>query len=98
MPSTRGSHGMARLLFAEQFIDDAEAIYTPRLASRLERILRMVESFPLSGSSDLPDSIRRVHGDGTRKCSLPPFDLIYEYDEKDDAVTLMGIIPQRRMW
>lgn len=86
---------MARLLFSEQFLDDAATIFSPRVSARLHRVLQMIEQFPESGSSRVPASIERQFGPDVRKCAMNPFDLVYRYDRESDTVYLYGLINQR---
>lgn len=86
---------MARLRFTSRFVDNAAEICSERDNERLLRVLGMLEAFPESGSSDVPDSIRDEFGAGVRKCALNPFDLVYEYDRAHDVVLLYGLIHQR---
>lgn len=86
---------MAKLLFSEQFLDDATTINSPRTIEHLHRILRMLERFPESGSASVPPSIARQFGPNIRKCAMNPFDLVYRYDPESDAVLLEGLINQK---
>lgn len=86
---------MAKLRFTDRFIDDATVINSARLHEHLVKVLSMLEAFPESGSSDVPDSIRDEFGADIRDCALNPFDLVYEYDRERDIVLLYGLIHQR---
>ena len=86
---------MAKLLFSEQFLDDAATISSPRISERLHRILRMLERFPRSGSASVPPSIAEQFGPNIRKCAVNPFDLVYRYDPESDTVFLEGLINQK---
>ena len=86
---------MAKLLFSEQFLDDATTINSPRVSEHLHRILRMLERFPRSGSASVPPSIARQFGPDIRKYAMNPFDLVYRYDPESDTVFLEGIINQK---
>ena len=93
--SRRGWPPVAKLLFSEQFLDDAATIDSPRINERLHRILRMLERFSESGSASVPPSIVGQFGPGIRKCAMNPFDLVYRYAPESDTVYLHGIIHQR---
>lgn len=86
---------MAKLLLTEQFMDDARTIWSPRVKKRLVRVLSMIESFPESGSPNIPTSLIEEFGPGIRKCPLDPYYLIYEYDSELDVVAVYGLVPQR---
>ena len=87
---------MAKLLFSEQFLDDAATINSSRVNKHLHRILRMLEQFAESGSASVPPSIHEQFGPNIRKCAMNPFDLVYRYDPKSDTVYLHGVIHQRK--
>lgn len=86
---------MATIRYTERAAEDVATIWSPRLEARLRRVLAMLESFPLSGSPLVPDSITREFGPGIRKCAVNPFDLIYEYDAERNLVTVYALINQR---
>jgi mRNA-degrading endonuclease RelE of RelBE toxin-antitoxin system len=86
---------MARLLLTEQFMDDARTIWSPRVKKHLVRVLSMIESFPESGSRNIPASLVEEFGPTIRKCSVDPYYLIYDYDSEHDVVAVYGLVPQR---
>lgn len=88
---------MARMLYSETFLDDVETIYSPRVMQHLRMVLQMIETFPRSGSSDVPASIQSRFGGEVRKCAIAPYDLIYTYQAEDDVVRVRGLVPQRSM-
>lgn len=57
-----------------------------------------LEHFPEFGSRSLPASIVERFGDGVRKVSVRPFDLVYTYYPCDDLVRVEALIYQRAAW
>ena len=84
---------MPKVVLTDRFVEDASAIWSDRVLSHLFRVVESLETFPLMGSPDVPDSIIREFGEGVRKCVIAPFDLVYEYREKDDKVMVYGLVP-----
>ena len=89
---------MARMEYAEGFADDLAGVWSAPVAAHVERVLAMLEAFPLSGSPDVPDSVAREFGPQVRKCVVSPFDLACEYDEGEDVVFVHGLVDQRGAW
>lgn len=83
------------MIYSEAFLDDAAAVWSPKVRDHLARALAAVESFPEIGSTDVPASIRSQYGEGIRKIVVAPFDLAYEYDAEADAVLVYGLIHYR---
>ncbi len=88
---------MARLVLTEGFVDDLSQVWSERVASRVRESLEALETFPRLGATDMPKGIKRTYGDSVRRLSVPPFDLIYEFDEKADSVLVYALVPCRRM-
>lgn len=86
---------MARMLFTEGFLDDAATIWSPAVEAHLKRMLEMLETFPEAGSNNVSDFVRQHFGDNVRKCSVAPFDLIYEYIPEEDVVLVYGLTSQK---
>lgn len=91
----KGSPLVARLLFSNQFLDDAATIWSPRVNEHLHGVLRMIERFPESGSACRRASITDQFGPGVRTCAISPFDLVYRYDRESDTVYLYGLVNQK---
>lgn len=87
---------MPRVELTQRFVDDASGIWSDRVFDRVYRMVKGLGTFPLIGSTDVPRSITREFGEGVRKCVVPPFDLVYEYDEQSDVVYVYGLVPVRR--
>jgi hypothetical protein len=45
------------------------------------------------GSPDVPPSIRKEFGGGILKIVVAPFDLVYEYEPKEDRVIIYALVP-----
>lgn len=86
---------MAKLVFAEQFVEDLDTVWSPRVYEHVQRVLTMIGQFPESGSRSLPLSIEREFGDTVRKCAVGPFDVLYDYDVAADTVYVLGLVAQR---
>lgn len=86
---------MARLLYAERFMNDAGRVWSPKIQTRLTSVLSMLETFPESGSPVTRASLVDEFGEDIRTCPANPFLLVYEYDQKRDAVMLYALLPQR---
>ncbi len=83
------------LVFADQFVDDLDEVWSPRGYDRVRRVLSMIEQFPESGSRSLPRSIEREFGHTVRKCAAGPFDIVYDYDVDVDTVYMLDLVAQR---
>lgn len=81
--------------YAEGFARDVAGIWSPSVECHLRRVLTMLEAFALSGSTNVPASITAEFGPCVRKCTVNPFDLVYEYDAQSDTVFVYGLVRQR---
>lgn len=86
---------VARLLFSEQFLDDAATTWSPRANEHLHGVLRMIERFPESGPARRRASAIDRFGPDVRTCAISPLDLVYRYDRESDTVYLHGLIDQK---
>ena len=87
---------MARLLFAESFLDSlAELDESTELAvwSKLE----LVSAVSGCGSALVSDSLRRTYGPACLKVAVKTYVVLYGYDEPADEIHVLGIVPQRRV-
>ena len=78
---------MAEIVFTEGFMADAAIV------EREEKLDEILDTIALL--EDAPASIRRRYGSQVRKLVVRPFDIIYDYLPKDDAVVVLTLIHQR---
>lgn len=88
---------MARIVPTEGFVDDLAQVWSCRVTAYIRESLEALQTFPRLGAADLPKGIKRTYGDSVRRLSVPPFDLIYEFDEEADSVYVYALVPCRRM-
>lgn len=89
---------MPEIRYTEQFIEDVRSI---QLASKRREVRRRIEQlsdFPDLGSSNLSESIVEQYGSCVRKLIVNPFIVVYEIDNQEDAVNILGLIHQRAAW
>ena len=84
---------MASVVLTERFVSDASGIWSDKALDRIRRCVLSLEAFPEMGSPDVPPSIRKEFGDGIRKVVVAPFDLVYEYEPKEDRVIIYALVP-----
>ena len=89
---------MPKVQLTERFVEDASTVWSDRVLSHIYDSVGSLESFPLMGSADVPESVVREFGTGVRKCVVAPFDLIYEYDEQNDTVVVYNLVPCVQAW
>lgn len=92
---------MARLLFAESFLDDVS-----RLDRRVEDMvwaqLELVQAFPGVGSSLVEPMLVQAFGERCLKVTAAGYDVLYERsgaqdDGGEETVCVLGIVSQRRV-
>ena len=87
---------MPRLRYTERFLDEAAALYSPKVRTSLDQALDAIELFGDVGSRNVPESIRRQFvGIEVRKAPVGPFDLVYSLDEQHDVAYLHALIHQK---
>lgn len=89
---------MAEIVVTEGFVTDVAQV---RLASKRNEIrsrAKLLATIPEMGSRALPESIATQFGTDVRKLVVPPFDVIYRYDEQAGVVYLLGLMHQRAAW
>ena len=87
---------MSKIVYAESFLKDTDQIWSSRVIRKLERVLRTIEMFPESGSTNIPDSLKYQYGSDVRKYPVPPFELIYIYDSRKNLVSVMELKPSKK--
>lgn len=86
---------MAEIVFTEGFMADAAIVEREEKLDEILDTIALLEDAPKIGSAILPASIRRRYGSQVRKLVVRPFDIIYDYLPKDDAVVVLTLIHQR---
>lgn len=89
---------MPKVQYSERFADDLASVTSAKVEGHILRCLDNIESFPEFGSKLLPTSITKEFGDGVRKVSVKPFDLIYTYYPEQDLVRVEALVYQRSAW
>ncbi len=88
---------MATLYAAEGFFESVAQITSPQLQDQLINLVSLIEAVPTIGSALNRDSVKEDFGGNCLTAQLRPFLLVYEYDEKEDAVMLYRLIHQRQV-
>ena len=86
---------MAEIVFTEGFMADAAIVEREEKLDEILDTIALLEDAPEIGSAILPASIRRRYGSQVPKLVVRPFDIIYDYLPKDDAVVVLTLIHQR---
>ena len=89
---------MPEIRYAEQFIEDASSIQLASKRGEVRRRIEQLAGFPEIGSANLPVSIVERFGGNVRKLVVNPFIVVYEIDQENDAVNVLGLIHQRAAW
>ncbi len=88
---------MAEVRVSEGFWEDFEAVWSKPLRARISSAVELLVSMPLRGSSlDLSEAALRACPEGARRISVPPFDVIYSFDELEDVVWVRALVHARR--
>lgn len=82
---------MSSVRYTDTFIDGIASIHSEPLLEQLDRRLVAIESFPGLGSSDVRQSLIERYGAGNRKFPVPPFAIIYRYDEQADLIGFLAL-------
>lgn len=88
---------MAAVNVTSGFGEDLEAVTSARVHNAILGAVKLLESFPERGSTDVPESVRYRYGD-VRKIVVRPFDVVYRYSREDDVVYVLGLVPCRRAY
>lgn len=89
---------MTTLNYSESFVEDVSQIYSLNIINRIEDAMSSIEAFPHLGSANIATSIRAKYGDSVRKLVVAPYDIIYEYNEMDDVVEVLGLVHFRQAY
>ena len=77
---------MARLAVSEAFVSKRNELESQRIRSRVDKALFEIAQFPRLGSRIIPLSTRTRFGNGVRKITVAPYQIIYPFDPKADVV------------
>lgn len=86
---------MPKLEFSERFATDLALVTSQNVEARIMENLDNIERFAEFGSALVPASIKESFGNGVRKVSVNPFDLIYTYYPDCDLVRVEALVHQR---
>lgn len=70
----------AKLRIAEEFSIGLSEIYSARLLSRIEKVVRSLVEFPEMGSPLARPSLTSQYGDNLRKIAIETFLIVYRCD------------------
>lgn len=83
--------GMREIIYANRFIDDVARIYSERVLAMLDRRLESIESFPAMGNPCVRASLVERFGPNLRTFPVPPFAIVYRYDEGCDRLEFLAL-------
>lgn len=83
--------------YASEFVDGVAGIYSARLLDELNRRLESIEAFPGIGSSNVRPSLARRYGPGIRKFPVPPFVIVYRYDDVTDGLDFLALVHEKNV-
>lgn len=72
----------AELRIAEEFSAALAEIYSTRVLSRIESVVRSLAQFPEMGSPRVRRCLVEQYGDDLRQVPVSTFLVVYRYDEK----------------
>lgn len=81
--------------FSDQFLQDAEQIYSPKVADELRNAISLFEIIPTIGSKIVRKSLKEEFGEDIYKWVVGPFDLIYTFNEDLQTIQLHALLPQK---
>ena len=81
--------------FSVQFLQDAEQIYSPKVANELRNAISLFEIIPTIGSKIVRQSLKEEFGEDIYKWVVGPFDLIYTFNEDLQTIQLHALLPQK---
>lgn len=86
---------MREISYSEQFAEAVSVINSDRLLERLDAVLASIEAFPLLGSPRVQPSLVGRYGASVRKFPVPPFVIVYSYDQKRDRLEFIALPHER---
>lgn len=86
---------MAKVVYANQYLDAVAAIYSERVLLKILSLMRTLEEAPEIGSKNVPASIKEEFGNTVYKIPVASFDIVYQYHRQQDTVHVLALVPQR---
>ena len=86
---------MSELLYSERFIADMVGVRSARVRNGIFDMVDLLKELPDLGSSNLPPSIKEEFGNDVRRLVKDPFLVVYEYNQAQDEVRVLGVIHGR---
>lgn len=86
---------MSSVSYTDLFSEQVSSIRSRRLLNELDRRLDAIESYPHIGSQVVRASLIRSYGTGIRKFPVPPFIIIYRYEEAQDRLEFIALPHER---
>ena len=83
---------MAEVLVYTDFVEALSKVESPRTRQRIEQMLRTIELMPGVGSALMPAEVRRRYGKGALRALAGSHQIIYEYDESADVVSVYDLL------
>lgn len=92
----RDGECMAKLLFADSFLDDV-SLLSEYVEEAVWEKVGLVGAFPGVGSALVEPSLRALFGLDCLKVNAASYDVLFDYDRRCDEVCFLGIVHQRRV-
>lgn len=84
--------------YADNFADNVAAIYSHRVLSLLDRRLAAIESHPFIGNPNVRPSLTERFGPTLRTFPVPPYTIVYRYDDERDRLEFLALPYDRSVW
>lgn len=72
--------------------------HTPTGCSLLDRRLAAIESHPFIGNPNVRPSLTERFGPTLRAFPVPPFTIVYRYDDERDRLEFLALPYDRSVW
>lgn len=89
---------MRSVVYADSFADDVAEPYSDRVLSLLDRRLAAIESPPFIGNPNVRPSLTERFGPTFRAFPVPPFTIVYRYDDERDRLEFLALPSDRSVW
>ena len=87
---------MHDLVYAERFIDDMCAVYSPALRTRIFKAIELLRDNPELGSAAVPRGVTDRFGTNVRRLVEAPFLIVYKI--VGDEVWILGLMHSRQAY